>query len=974
MAANVLTIPSSAPFAETLARGLIARLGREPLALSDATIYLPTRRAARTFGDAFARVLGGAALLPQFKALGDVDEDEFLFDAQADDLDIAPAITPIRRKLLLAMMVRHWRGLDMSLSQASALASSLAGVMDELETQGAKLADLSAVVPQGLAKHWSEVKSFLDLLHTVWPGILEAEGAINPAARRNQALAALANRLQKNPPKGPVIAAGSTGSIPATAELLRVIANLPRGAVVLPGLDRALDEASWSELDPGHPQFGLKQLLQRIDVKRADVADWNEARDGARERVLREALRPAPTTDAWRMIIERGETKEIAGGLGGVSLVEAGDPAEEALTVALILREALEEKGATAALVTPDRTLARRVASELARWNVEVDDSAGRPLSHTPPGAFLCLLAEAADENFAPVPLLALLKHPLCTFGQDAAAFRAQVRVLDRQLRGPRPDAGLEGIGIAIQRKRDDAGEAVQARLSELQYWFAGVAAALRPLERALEGKPVAIGDALTAHLDAAARLAGDALWSGEAGEIAARFIDELRDAANALPEIEPGGYAALFRALAEDKAVRRTRERHPRLFILGPLEARLQSFDTLVLSGLNEGTWPRAAGADPWFSRPMRRAIGLEQPERSIGQAAHDFSMLAAGKRVVLTRALKSEGVPTVASRWLQRLQQLSNGLNLKTALTPARDYVSIAKSLGDPGQPQRMKRPAPAPPVEARPRELSVTDIETWVRDPYAIYAKRILKLRTLDPLDAEIGPMERGSAVHKALEIFVERFPGELPGDAALQLIAIADAVFADLGTPKAALALWRPRFANAAVWFVDEERKRRAGIAQSHVEIDGRIAITDAFSLYGRADRIDLLTSGGAAILDYKTGKPPTASQIRRFLAPQLLLEGAMIQHGGFGDLGKRPAEELLYLRFSGGREPGEIQQVDTSLIDEALVRLQQRVIDFSAQSQAYLPRVKPYRADVKGDYDHLSRVREWSLGGWEDADE
>ncbi|MGZ6006999.1 MAG: double-strand break repair protein AddB, partial [Rhizomicrobium sp.] len=576
MAANVLTIPSSAPFAETLARGLIARLGREPLALSDATIYLPTRRAARTFGDAFARVLGGAALLPQFKALGDVDEDEFLFDAQADDLDIAPAIAPIRRKLLLAMMVRHWRGLEMSLSQASALASSLAGVMDELETQGARLEELSSVVPTGLAKHWSEVKSFLDLLHTVWPGILEAEGAINPAARRNQALAALANRLQKNPPKGPVIAAGSTGSIPATAELLRVIANLPRGAVVLPGLDRALDEASWSELDPGHPQFGLKQLLQRIDVERADVADWNEARDGSRERVLREALRPAPTTDAWRMIIERGETKEIAGGLGGVSLVEAGDPAEEALTVALILREALEEKGATAALVTPDRTLARRVASELARWNVEVDDSAGRPLSHTPPGAFLCLLAEAADENFAPVPLLALLKHPLCTFGQDAAAFRAQVRVLDRQLRGPRPDAGLEGIAIAIKRKREDASEATQARLSELQYWFAGVAAALRPLERALEGKPVAIGDALTAHLDAGAGLAGEALWSGEAGEIAARFIDELREAANALPEIEPSGYAALFRALAEDTAVRRTRERHPRLFILGPLEARL--------------------------------------------------------------------------------------------------------------------------------------------------------------------------------------------------------------------------------------------------------------------------------------------------------------------------------------------------------------------------------------------------------------
>ena len=303
------------------------------------------------------------------------------------------------------------------------------------------------VVPQALAEHWAEVKSFLDLLHTVnGPESSRRKARSIPPRAATRRSPRWRSGWQKNPPKGPVIAAGSTGCIPATAELLRVIANLPRGAVVLPGLDRTLDEASWSELDPGHPQFGLKQLLQRIDVERADVADWNEARDGSRERVLREALRPAPTTDAWRMIVERGETKEIAGGLEGVSLVEAGDPAEEALAIALILREALEEEGATAALVTPDRTLARRVAGELARWNVEIDDSAGRPLSHTPPGAFLCLLAEAADENFAPVPLLALLKHPLCTFGQDAARFerRRACSTANCADRGPMP--GLDGI------------------------------------------------------------------------------------------------------------------------------------------------------------------------------------------------------------------------------------------------------------------------------------------------------------------------------------------------------------------------------------------------------------------------------------------------------------------------------------------------------------------------------------------------
>jgi len=969
--AKVFTIPPSAPFAETLARGLIERMGRKPLDLADATIYLPTRRAARTFGDAFARVLGGAALLPQFKPLGDADEDEILFDADA--FELRPAIAPIRRQLLLAAMVQRWSsktsGVEMRFAQAAALANGLAAVMDDVETHGADIDALNDFIPGGLTKHWEQVRVFLGLLKTEWPSILAAEDRLNPAGRRNQSLSELAKLLERKPPPGPVIAAGSTGSIPATAELLRVIANLPGGAVVLPGLDRVLDEASWNELDPGHPQFGMKQVLERIGVKRTEVNDWNEAREGTRELVLREALRPAPTTDAWRAIVDNGRTREIAKGLDGLTLVEAGDPAEEALVVALILRETLEESGATAALVTPDRTLARRVASELARWDVDVDDSAGQPLSHSPPGTFLCLLAEAADEQFAPVPLLALLKHPLCTLGQEQGVFRTKVRALDKFLRGPRPDVGLDGIKVAIERERGDEDGSRREHLSGLQYWFAELASALRPLERALDKNIITIGDTIEAHLAVASELAGDALWSGEAGEATARFVDELREAAAGLPAIDPGGYATLFRNLAEEKAVRRTRERHPRLFILGPLEARLQSFDTIVLCGLNEGTWPRVAGADPWFSRPMRSAMGLEQPERTIGQSAHDFSMLAAGKRVVLSRALKSEGVPTVASRWLQRLQQFSRGLRLENALTPKTDYISIARSLGDPGQPQRMKRPAPTPPVEARPHELSVTDIEKWVRDPYEIYAKRILKLRTLDPVDAEIGPLERGSAVHLALERFVSRFPGELPADAVLRLIEIAEGVFAAEGTPKAALALWRPRFAHAAAWFVEVERERRAKIAQSHVEITGRFAVTDKFTLHGRADRIDILKSGGAAILDYKTGNPPTGSQIKAFLAPQLLLEGAMLASGGFDALGKRETEELIYIRFSGGKEPGEIRQVDIGLI----ARLQQRIIDFSVQSMPYLARVRPYRADIAGDYDHLSRVREWSLTGWEEGE-
>lgn len=973
--ANVYTIPPSANFADTLARGLIRQLGDAPLALADTVIYLPTRRAQRTFGDAFARVLGGAALLPQFKALGDIDEDELLFDEDA--LTLPPAVTPMRRTLLLAAMVRRWHRAThddpMNFAQATALADGLAQVMDEVQTQGASLAELEHLVPGVLAGHWAQVREFLLLLEEQWPAILAEEGSIAPAERRNRALRGVAERLARQKHKGPVVAAGSTGSIPATAELLKAIANLRGGAVVLPGLDRDLDEASWRDLDPGHPQYGLKQLLERLDVKRAEVKDWDSNRNIARERVLREALRPAPTTDAWRAIADNRQTAEIADGLKHLSLIHAADPMEEAAVIAVILREALEAAGTTATLVTPDRALARRVATELRRWDVDVDDSAGRPLAHTPPGTFLCLLAEAAEAAFAPVQLLALLKHPLCAPESDGH-FRSQVRQLDRLLRGPRPNPGLDGVREAIIKRREGQNDpARQGWLSNLLYWFAETAAKLKPLESAF-ANDASIEAILAAHLAVAEALAPNALWRAEAGEVAARFAEELMTAAAGIPPIEPRSYPALFRRLALQKAVRLNRSGHPRIAILGPLEARLQSFDTVVLGGLNESTWPRMPGADPWFSRPMRAALGLEQPERAIGQSAHDFAMLAAAPRVVLTRALKAEGAPTVASRWIQRLEQLAKGLGLEASLKPERDYIALAKSLRDAGPSKRMIKPAPKPPVEARPARLPVTDIETWVRDPYAIYAKRILKLRPLDPIDAPVGPLERGTAIHRAMELFVQNHPGPLASTAAADLIAISEQVFAEQGVPKAVLAVWRPRFAGAAAWFIKEEARRRTQIATSHVELQGEAEIADGFILEARADRIDVLTNGHAAILDYKTGSIPQPKQIKAFLTPQLPLEAAILKSSKFGDIGPLETDSLLYVRLSGGRTPGELREIGTDLVAEITERLKQRVADFRDPDSAYLPRVAPLRASVPGDYDHLSRVREWSISGWGEDEE
>ena len=981
---RLFTIAPGANFAQELARGLITRVGSGPLALSRCVIYLPTRRAARSFGEAFASTLGGAALLPQFRALGDSDEDDLLFDTVSEGIELPPAIEPIRRQLLLAALVQRWdakaHGGRLNFAQASHLAESLATLMDEVERQGADLSRIQELAPPSLAAHWRDVTGFLDLLQNAWPDLLRDEGCMNPAARRNAALALLTSRLASAPQDGMVIAAGSTGSIPATARLLAAIAGLPNGAVVLPGLDRALDEKSWSDLDPGHPQFGMKQLLEQIGGARADVVDWDGSDSNpARATLLRETLRPAPTTDAWRGIADRGPG-EIGDGLRGLSLIAANDPAEEALVIALALRQTLETEGRTAALVTPDRKLARRVAAELTRWNVVIDDSAGRPLAHTSAGAFLSLVAEAADAQFAPVPLLALLKHPFATLGEEPAPFRAQARLLDKYvLRGPRPDPGLAGIAKAIAmaqtRKRNPA-----EALAGLASWWQGIAAILAPLEQAFSKRELPLAELITIHLVAAEALACKAplpcpLWNGADGAAAAELFAVFQESAAAqppIPPIEPGSYPALLHGLAMKIPVRPQFGANRAIAILGPLEARLQRFDLTILGGLNEGVWPAGMPADPWFSRPMRDRLGLEQPERRIGLMAHDFAILAAGPQVLLTRALKSDGTPTIPSRWLQRLMQLTDGLGLKEKLDADDSYLAMARSLSRVPQGERLRRPAPTPPVEARPRRLSVTEIETWLRDPYAIYARHILGLRPLEALDDEAGPLERGTVFHRALELFVGRNPGALPADALDRLKAIAEEVFAEAQIPAAQRAIWRPRFFSAAQWFVEQERARRAGITPSRLEISGRMqfeAPAGPFQLTCKADRIDLLVGGGAAILDYKTGSLPDKKWVLTYLTPQLPLEGAILVAGGFDGLPVLEPQELIYLRLSGGAMGGEERIFEGVLAADARDRLAQRIAWFDDPATPYHSRVAPQNAKHEGDYDHLARVREWAPSGW-----
>jgi ATP-dependent helicase/nuclease subunit B len=982
MRPRLYAIAPGRPFLTTLAEGLTATAGGDPLALSRITVLLPTRRAVRALRDAFLRTApagkepGTPTLLPRMRPIGDPEGDELTFfdgSASGAELTVPPAIPELRRQLLLTRLVLKWAaqaGRDPLLpGQAAKLAASLARLLDTVAAEGASFARLRDLVPADLAAHWEIVCKLLEILPAAWPSILACEGAIDPAERRNQLLARQAEIWRRKPPLDPVIAAGLTGGVPAITELVRVVAGLEQGTVILAGLDRRCSAVEWSaiERDESHPQYLLVSLFKALGLTPADVDDWPEDRgepDAAanpvpRLQLIGEAMRPAATTDAWRSL-----PPVSAKALSGLSRYDCASAHEEALTAALLLRRKLETPGATAALVTPDRELARQVAVELARWGIAIDDSAGLPLKRTPPGVFLRLVLDLAASELAPIPLLAALKHPLAAGGMPPAVFRDLTRRLEQAIRGPRPTPGFAGLMRAVEGRRDGRLHAFVARLQ----------VSLGDLPDLLGAATVPLPRLVSAHLEAAERLAatddeagGDRLWREVAGEAAARFYNELLDAAADFPSLAGQHYPALFEALSAGAVVRPVYGRHPRLAIWGLVEARLQQADLVVLGGLNEGSWPGAAAYDPWMSRQMRRAFDIAVPERAIGIAAHDFVQALAAPEAALTRAARREGVPTVPSRWLLRLDAVLNAAGLDRALAPDPEIEAAALRL-DAERYAPLPPASPRPPLAARPRQLSVTQIETWFADPYAIYARHILQLKALDELDADPGRADLGIRIHAVLAEFIRRHPREMPDDPLSELIAIGRRQFGEVLSRPGAWAFWWPRFERIARWIVAEEAAHRATAVESFGELKGNLTLRDlpggSFDLTATADRIDRLASGEFLLIDYKTGALPAKSAIAAGFAPQLPLEALILRDGSFGELTGTP-RALEYWKLGGRAPAGQRWVIDdgdaAALIDRARDKLRLLIKRFDDPETPYLAVPVPARRPRFSVYEHLERL-------------
>ncbi|WP_208976243.1 double-strand break repair protein AddB [Polycladidibacter stylochi] len=1030
--ANIFSVSPDVPFLPSVLKALLDgelvpnfKWDNDPLSLANVTIYVPTRRAARVLPDVLRQLLGGqAVLLPSIRPLGDVEEDIQLIRGKPDGLKLPPAMAAMDRKMAMTRLVWAFKGniraqllkgdkeeftsaIPASAADAAWLAADLLNLMDEVQTEEADWEKLTGLVPEDHAAYWQMTLEFLQIVTKKWPEFLKAMGQMDPKERRSQLIRREAKQLVMDPPEGPVIIAGATGSFPATAELIKTVLTLEQGALILPGLDHDMDELSWQLLASqqnsrkisGHPQYSLSALLASLGVKREQIPPLGQGQT-TKEQVTRlaivnEALRPADTTEQWQEFFTSQLAQERAFAFKNVKQIVAKTQSQEALAIALCLREAVEE-GKSCALVSPDRTLARRVAADLTRWQISVDDTAGRPLERTPPMVLCELTARLALHGLEPVSLLSLLKHPLTRLGFELKEIRASARALERGvLRGPQPRQGISGLKEAVRSARllqqdarvprwkkvvDEDWQAIDQLVDRLE-------AALAPLEQLLmESGDIPVEKLIRAHVEATLAVAQEPdgsqseLFKGENGEALATTLASLLEADDVGLQIPAEDWPGVFQALIAGQAVRSRLPADPRIHLLGPMEARLQHYDFVVLGGLNEGTWPQKTRNDPWLNRPMKGQIGLDPPERKIGTAAHDFLWNIGAKEVVLSRSQRVDGAPTVASRWLNRINTLAGQACVNDMLARGMNYVQLSDVIDRaPTQTKPAGRPEPKPAVIARPRQLSVTQVETLIRDPYEIYAKKVLRLDEVDPIGGEPNAADKGTIIHEALARFLDEwFEGPFDKKAVAGLLDHGRRLFAPLDAFPAIRALWWPRFERIAAAFVTKEADWSPQIYDRFLETYGTAAMQRPgyeFLLTGRADRIDLLKDQMLTVIDYKTGQPPTLKQVQTLFAPQLPLEVAMIRRGAFADLpASLPMKDLIYIHLNGSKEPVKLERrtpKDTSideLAEEAWQRLEKLVAAYENPNKGYLSRARVLQErQWAGGYDHLARVDEWSLG-------
>ncbi len=1001
---SVFTIAPSTPFLPCLAGAVMdgSVLGgwqrSGPFWLSDVTIILPTQRAKRKLIVAFAERADFTGLLPDIRTFGGEEADEEPFLPPFDAPPIKQKASGLMRRLTLSRLVAHWAHSDKgrqafstppTAAEIFSMAESLGVVIDDLLIEERSPADLRAIgkdMAQDLGEYWQQTLDFLDIALTLWPEVL-GENFGDAAALRGERLHRQALAAPHLYGDRPVIAAGSTGSIPATARLLKAITALPRGAVVLPGLDMAMGSDTLAELrrsdqNPhGHPQYGLANLLQVLGTNIGDVVELC-ASPHTRTSVVNHALALTGDTALWAGL--RPDPAVLDTALSGISIIAARNEDEEARSIALAARAALEA-GKSVGIVTPDRNLARRIAAELRRFDIHVDDAAGAPLFHAPAGRLARQVLSLVVNKIAPVDLVALLRNRAVDLGGDRADLIDIANRLDlRLLRGQRPGPGFSGLRDLLALRSIDDPKSRRKPLSqedaaEISALFGQLEIALAPLVALLHQDQMDAAQLVTALHTSVSALSTDTTLQGR--KELADWASEMGRHAGEGHRFGAVGLDEVLFALMSGFEVRNHLERREDIAIWGQLEARLMSPDVLILGALNEDKWPAAADPGPWLSRGMRLAAGLEPPERMQGLAAHDFAQALGNAEVIVAYADRVGSSPALPSRLVQRFDAFIGAPHADLLRARGAVWRDAAKALDTVAEVKAAPRPAPNPPLVPRMTKLSVTEVETLMRSPYDLYAKHILRLRPLDALGEDPDARERGTIIHAILARFVEEKHDVLANDALDILMVIANEEFAGLDMIGERRDIWLRRFATAASQFLDFERARDRDVKQRHAEIRGEwtLPLGDGFLITGEADRVDELRDGSLEILDFKTGSPPSPASMKGFEAPQLPLEALMAKAGAMRGITPAPSSALTYIKIGLGPEafkPSAFALADDMNVMEAaeeiLHRMQGHIDFFLMHETPMTAQLLPLKTQrFAGPYDHLARRAEWVTVDGED---
>ncbi len=990
---RVYNIAPGGDFLEVLAHHILNGFPFESdstrIPLSRWTIFLPTRRAANQLRLILLGASGQRALLlPRIKPIGDLDEN-LTPDFEAETI-LPPSMSPTGQFFALLSLLDQWANenpmislaqeIKHSQTQSMAVATSLLKLVDQIETEEVNLDKIGDAYEADLSEHRNAILSLLSIIKTELPKLLHDQNLLGHSERRNRTIRLEAGRIALGQSKGPVIAAGSTGTIPATRALLRAIAEQPSGAVILPGLDLNLDDETWQTIKPDHPQFALKTMLGEFGLARSEVINLNT---GNQERnfLASELMRPTETADQWSKILEANKSK-IAAATENLKMIEAPDRHLEARSIALILRNVIEKPDQTAALVTPDRDLAGRVRAELRRWNIEIEDSAGEPLTHSGKAALSQRLIEAFSSDFSPASILSLARHPLCDFGLDRKDMLQTLNNLEiavfRNYGSSNLQSAFERARLAFLNKQRV--HPLVSRLDETD-WQSMQSLVARIVKMSTDfqlHEEAPFQNQLQKFLDCLNTCASEQTSDAILNLGFEKIIAAIEQDAHRLSPCSIVDAMAVILNVLSKQSVEQSSGSHPRLAIYGLLEARMMPCDVLILGGLNETKWPAQPDPGPWLNRPMRNIFGLQQPEREIGVAAHDFAQGLGYSEVYLTWSKRVDAAPLIPSRWILRLNAVLGAAGLSPKDRADQSWVEWAKAIDEPETLRPVEKPKPSPLIQTRPNRISVTEVEKLIRDPYAIYARRILKLEPLPPLSKQPDAALRGTVFHNAINEWNRVQPELLAANTFEILLKSGEQAFSPYIDDTEIASFWWPRFVRMANWLSNAESQYRTDVTSVETEIFGSVEfdiLKEKYTLYGTADRIDFFENGNARFIDYKTGSPPSKRQVTIGLNPQLPLEAAILKYGKFGKRSGIEVASLDYIQVSGGKEAGELTSVTpgkgqsiAELVDQKFIDLKKLLTSYQNSVQPYLPRVAPFKEEGELDYDHLSRFREWMLAG------